>query len=871
MVEKDTDGSITMLEKIKALELPVALPFGEEISRLLGEVGSSKDRDELLNVAVSSLNSFLQHNFTGPPLNSNVLDTLINNGRIDSKVFAYGCIEELSIDSEGAYPHTEFPFLLIVCERILEYLISIYGDDKKFISQSKLWLARSSMVHQSLLRNPSNSLHDRIFECFAACVPSDDISKSERAEYFLELARANIFYSYDSEAKKAIEDGQKLSGLHLMLTGIKAKRTKFQQRDIAGLVVLARSSDDDDIACSAPVDMADVKQALPQALPLNSDLLLEAPAYVAKDEPLAEDIDDEKIPQALRTEDPNSPSILKDIDNCILLLTLTRIKENSPSNSPLVVEQLQAYVTRIVRSATGSSSTAKEQKINWTIFSRALWDRSLLESKSAKTVERGTLQLASLVDELGAKTTGTAIVRNTDEEGIATAAERLRYIHVLPLMPKWHMNLTLADQWVSLGMIKSAQEIYEQLDLPIENALCMAMAESRDEAVKVLKDYVKKEPVDIARALSVLGDITQEPEYWYESWEKGRYAGAKRSLGEYYFKKGQAEDSIIHLSDSLKINPLNRNAWFLYGCAGLESQQYELAAEGFTRCISMEKDDAKAWANLATALLHLNQQQTESQTLEDDEEGGIEDFRSSDRQTRRDRSKEALSALTEACRLNPTDWRLWNNLIVISAKLENWSTALRATMKLIEIRGPKEGECAIDIGVLKMLAQILVSDIYGTSKDDLSNGADSTKYSFFERQAVSLFTETLPKLITRTPELWELVAKVELWRKRPWNALDAYEKQFRLSLTTFESDETNEVLWKQAVNCCDMLIDAYINFGQLPGKYAGEGGDENSVVCKDWKWKARNSIRSIMAKGRKIWLDSPGWNKLLDLQEELKG
>ncbi|KAK9241342.1 hypothetical protein V1525DRAFT_392860 [Lipomyces kononenkoae] len=834
MALNHSSPSVPELVHSLSLELWPQSPFSKAVSEAAAKSKASKD--QLLDLAVCSLNAFLQQNYIGPPLAFDAY-SIFSGAADNNDRFSSNCIAELETDSEAAYSHAEVAHLLILSLALLNYLGSTTSD--KVVSK---WLARALMVHQSLLSAPASTLHDQIFSSLAASMPSDSSRSShETIEYFLEVARASIYYSYDSRAVQALKDAQEASGLEYKLTGVKAVRTKYQQREFANLVVLARSNSDQ-VKGSTQVSV------LPAALPLNSDMLLEAPRYLNVEETTndSEKIDDadgdESVPSALMEEDPNSPSVLADIDSCILLLTQYRIRSVSPSNNPLTTEEVLAYISRIVSSSTGvQDSPYVSGKVNWTIFSRALWERSVLESNSAKTVERGTLQLASLVDELGIASASTAVV-HTDAVA-APVEDRLKYIHFLPLLPRWKMDLALATQYLSLGMLRSAQEIYGRLNLPIENALCTAAAGNQNEAVEILETYLHTPHVDTPRAWSVLGDITQKPEYWERAWQEGKYAVAKRSLGEYYFKAGNPEQCIVHLADALKINPLNRQAWFLYGCAGLESQQYELAAEGFTRCVSMDRDDAKAWSNLATALLHMGQQ------------SGAENLK----------SKESLSALAEACRLNQDDWRLWSNLIVVAAKLENWATCLRGVVRLVELRGDKEGEGALDLGVLRVLVQALVSDKFSGDQ----NGADpEKKQSFFERQAIKLITERVPHLVTRTPELWMLVAKVEQWRKRPWAALETYEKMFRLAVAEFESDETSETKWKSAVDSCSMLVDAYTNLGDMPGRLSS--GDASQVVCKDWKWRAKTSVRSLMSKGKRIWDDSEGWDRLIDMRDDLK-
>ncbi|KAK7207754.1 hypothetical protein BZA70DRAFT_253613 [Myxozyma melibiosi] len=838
-------------------------------SDALKESLKSSQRKHLRAIGLCALDYFLQQNFTGPRVEESKLAAIEEVLGYDSDKHE-ACINELTVDSEVAYRHTEQPYLLILALQCFRLLTTdhekIEGDEGEDTDRDqrfdKRWLARALMVHQSLLTAPAGSLHDEIYSNLTSSAPvagssptsnnTDDATEKlqlEAAEYSMELARADIFYSYDSRATKALENAKKMSGLQVKVTGVKALRTKFQTRQITGLVVLARSRK---TAAGAQQGEA---AAMPVSLPLNSDLLLETPRFMSSEEESSDGVNAataEELGDELAGEDPNAPSPLADIDSCILLLTEHKMRVSSPSQDPVVTEQLQAYISRVI-SASGPAGS-----VNWTLYSRALWERSVLESHSAKTVERGTLQLASLVDELGVASTATSFARGPSASGqtetsasSAPAHERLRFIHFLPLMPRWSMDLQLAEKYLSLGMVRSAQEIYARLKLPIESALCTAAGnESKAEAIKILEDYIASgDHSDTARAWSCLGDVTAKPEYWLKAWEVGKYAAAKRSLGEYCFKNGQASESIVHLRDALSKNPLNRDAWFLYGCAGLETEEFEIAAEGFTRCVSMDKDDAKAWGNLATAFLQMGEQQRKSGNDDESKDNA--------------REKEAMTALQEACRLNPDDWRLWSNLVIVSARLENWQACLRGVVKVAELRAKKEGENALDVPVLRVLAQVLVSDAFGDRNHEM--GHEDRRLTAFELQAIKLFTETVPKLATSTPDLWGLVAKVEIWRKKPWAALDAYEKMLRLALTVFEADETDESKWRQAVDACETVVDGYTNLGELPGRM-GEG----QVVCKDWRYRARSSVRSVMGKGRRMWADGADWERLERMRDELK-
>ncbi|KAK9451403.1 uncharacterized protein V1518DRAFT_408463 [Limtongia smithiae] len=788
----------------------------------------SADVADIADVGRIALELFLQQNFTGP----RVLDTqtLWWPGEFadgEKEEFVSACVDELSEDSEIAYAHVELPHVLLLAVAALQCAVaSLDGEERRMANR---WLSRAFMVHQAVLGGPANTLHDAVFASLQAAVPP-----SADAEYDLELARACVAFSYDVRAREALERARATSGFRFELTGMKALKTRYQTRAVSSLVVLAesvgRATSNGEVTSGNSTD----RKNAPSVLDLNSDLLLEAPKF----NPLCAgttNTEDDNEDQPQINDDPNNPSLLSDVDYCILLMTEARIRSSSPAREPLVMEQLLAYIARVVNS--NKSADANAPRVNWTLFSRALWERSTLEAHAAKTVERGTLQMASLVEELGADgTTGSFIIPLPEsEQPGGSLSERLRYVHCIPLLPRWQMDVELATQYLSLGMVRSAQEVYERLRLPIENALCTAAGGDSKEAESMLRAYIAQADTprtQRARAWSCLGDITQNPEDWNRAWDEAKYASAKRSLGQYYYANGDIAAAITHLADALSQNALHRDTWFLYGCAGLAAERYDVAAEGFTRCVAIDSEDGRAWSNLATALMRMP-----------------------------GRERESISALEQACRLLPEEWRVWSNLSTAALQVHNWPLCMRATTRLVELRGGKDGEAALDLPLLRALAQALVAR-------DRSEGGNAPMTAF-ERSGVELFTDLIPRYATASPDLWELVAKIELWRGRPWDALAAHEKMLRAAVATLVADTSagtdSSSAWDAAVEACVLAVDAYINLGPREGRL-GEG----SVVCSDWNYKARSAVRTVMSKGRKFWEDTSGWERLQALQEELK-
>ncbi|EMG49401.1 EMW1 Essential for maintenance of the cell wall protein 1 [Candida maltosa Xu316] len=821
-------------------------------------------------LAIACLQLFIQANYTGPQVATSAQSLWFPN--IEERQLQTEAISLLTIEGQQAYDLMQEPLYLIIAELIFERLskipfnLSLFNKDinnhteelVEFTTnnsqahdaiQASLnwWRVRTLQVHLSVVSEPPSIISTISGILLNTSLPSTiaptnvpEFEKLVNTQFLLEVARIHIHSSTEHAAVLPLINAKKLTELQLLLSGAKAKRTKFQKFFTSNLIVLAKSN---------ASTIYDIDTTTPESLQLDSDVLLEKPQYESLEDldleiqqdskrikfdsllldqqneegkerllPLAMRQDD--IPPDLRALDPNDQPALNNLDNLQLLLRLTVLKQTSPANDPLVEEELMALVGRILYGSAG--------KINWTVFSRALWERSLLETTKSSTIERGILQMTSLVEEMGIKIKSRIIPEAAQEDPNAVTSSRLRFIHQLPLLPQWSMDAKLAEKYMSLGVIKSAIEIYERLQMPCEAALCYAAVDNEAEAERILVNRLSTNPED-ARAMSILGDIKQDPSLWEKAWEIGRYAKAKSSLSHYYYtpRSGQTKNielAIKHMYDCLSVNPLSYENWYFYGCCGLESQQFELASEAFTRCVSIDDTNSYAWSNLASALLKL------------------------------DKTKPAFNALKKAIRCggeNRKSWRIYENYMLVALKLHEWTDVLQACRELIDIR-KSEGDAAIDIPVLEKLVEILVSEEY-----------PGDRLTHYQTSCIDLVCNIVPKVITSSARCWRIVARVELWRKRPWAALECHEKAYRVMVHNPDL-ESSETVWNEVVDACEDLISAFESLGELPGKHGA--GD---LVCKDWKYKARTTVRSLMSKGKDMWEDSPGWERLQNMKSDL--
>jgi tetratricopeptide (TPR) repeat protein len=885
-----TEASTSILQKYPGRSLPdVISEFLEEVSTNFITFFKSPElaKLHLHFIAIALLQSFIQVNYTGPTTSVSSGELFFPN--VDSAILQLDSINCISIEGQQAYDLIIDPLFLILSLILFEKLLDIpHGHSliswnpnvtleqlsdvtskqvEVDLSSNPLqasiqwWRARAIQVHLSVLSEPSDILSTISTILLNSSVPNAlapaidqnvQIQKHVQLIYFLECARSGLQSQTEHLSIPLLSKAKKLSELQLVLSGAKAKRTKFQTKHTASLIILAKSSNAVSI-----YDMESAEDSKPEGFDLESDVLLEKPQYESLEDLELEDdgqsnvkrvkygdtnepIDEERllpiamrkelIPEELQVLDPNNQPILTDLDNIQLLLRLATIRQTTPSQNPLVEEELMALVSRILYATNDDV-----KRTNWSIFSRALWERSLLETSKAKTVERGILQMTSLVEEVGINVKLRVIPRAEDEENASPVSSRLRFIHQLPLLPQWTMNAKLAEKYMSLGVIKSAIEIYERLQMVCEAALCYAAIDEEKMAESLLVQRIKTHTQD-ARAISILGDIKQDPNLWMKAWEISRYSKAKVSLSKYYYSpptnSGLTKNinlAIQHMYDALTISPLAFENWYFYGCCGLESEQYELASEAFTRCVTLDETSATAWSNLASAFI------------------------------KQDKLKQSFNALQKAIRSGKEkkSWKIFENYLTVAAKLGDWNEVLFATKELLDIR-KNEGEIVIDITIIEKLVEILVAT-------DYPGGNEELRFTHYQTSCIDLICNIIPLRINTSARLWRNVARVELWRKRPWVALECHEKAYR-ALVQRPELEFEQKAWDDAVEACNDLVAAYESLGELPGKH--NAGD---VVCQDWKYKARSSVRSLMSKGKAMWEDSEGWNTLQQLKEEVLG
>ncbi|KAI9757434.1 MAG: hypothetical protein M4579_003450 [Chaenotheca gracillima] len=850
-------------------------------------------------VGLASLSAFLQSTVTGPPLPFASESIIFSSENyFDVAQTRQSILSWLGAD--GVAPYALIPNVELF------YLAKIIFNHQSLTSQmvgAVRQRVRVNFLHQRLLSEEVSSLQDLIYEDLKTLdetiLSSPETStKLEVAEYLLEKAAIHTYYGSDGKAREALDQAAHAKAFEFALTGRLGKRTKFQQTDISQLVVLARSASDVTAEPEAAVNEPQSSSAeangstasKPTDLDLNDDTLLESISFTQPSASLPTVVQDEaSLSPRLASLEPGNQPALDPLDSIILLSLASSITNTSPSDG-LTREETLPYATRVLE---GGST-------NWQVYTQALLVRSRIEGYRSRTQERGVLQLQALVDQVIAETTtsvsGAAdnghvtstFLPKAKESETASVNERLRYISQLASPTRWEIEAELAARWISLGGLKTALEIYERLQMWAEVALCYAGLSEEQKAKRIIRkrlfyssngddasvaeDEEKWEgpprqpsPPEAARYYCILGDIDRDPVMYEKAWEEsnGRYARAQRSLGKYYFTTKDYAKSAEAYAKSLKINQLNHGSWYALGCARLQLEQWDGAVEAFARAVQLDEQDAESWSNLAAALLEKEVKPTSALPAKTDdldpEDTSMDPYR---------HKKDALKALKQASRLKRDDWRIWENVLIVSASIAPppFADIVIALRRIIQIRGPTIGERSVDEDVLDLLVRHIIN--VDAEKDE-PTGYDPSKPGL-ERLIVELVEKDVVPLITASRRLWQIVARLALWRKRPSSALESNEKAWRAVISQPGWETGTEKRWEAVVDATIELADAYESLGEME-KTEGLSAGEGQLVAKDWKFKARSAIRGILGRGKESWEGTEGWDRLKDKIEDLKG
>ena len=778
-----------------------------------------KFEDELLPI-IKNLQHFVEANYT-------------NIEKENSVIVENSILEKLSIGGQLPYQFLREPVLFLELKDNIKNLVTKNSCDLISLENNSdeqlmylYWYCRIICIHLSfftqnvfMYENEEMELLQNFFKGNTALInillqELDDLDLNEKLQqmYYLESCKVSILLQNEHlYAADCLKKYSALSKIDYVLTGCQTQRTKYQTNFHNNLIILAESAKDqilleDDF-------FNNEKDSAVENLKLNHDTLLDRPVYTKQEnvEEIADEISNlpdynnkflktvsasSEIPERLAALDYNKQPKLSFFDEVHFLLRLEAIKVSSPAKDPLVEQELMAIIERL---------TSNIENCNSLIFTYTLWERSLIETNKAKTIERALLQMEQLINDL---------------QDAAFQFDS-QFFYLLPPKPTWTLQSQLAEKYMELGVVKSAMEIYRRLHMINELALCHCAVGEEDEGLKLLEARLAENPNEY-RSMSIIGDIKQDPSYWEKAWNKGHYVNAKISLAKYtYYKLSKPEEAIEHFKECNILRQSFDNI-YLYGCLAIQSEKWEDAKQAFQKCVQLDETNLKSWSNLGAALIELEMYEQAYAAF-----------------------SKAVSLTHGSNKLSNNNWQVVQNLMILSLRLNKWSDVLNCYTKLLESQN------LIDLEIIQELFEQLTME---------------KNSQLYQNQLIEFFEKILPTKISSVQgseitNVYKILSRYELLQKRPWNALNYAEISFRHVLNNVALTTDKSVFLKAMDELRD-LLSSYENLGPMDGRIEG------SLVCKNWKYKCKMTIKLFMGKCGNYWSNEAEWDELLELRNE---
>ncbi len=628
-------------------------------------------------VGIAAFNLFQQLNYTGPTFDvETILQGVNPHESFRVKLNADGdndnskpitmrrhtryhnvVLSELACDGQWPCQVVEAPYLLLLSRCIFltlaapscsewvgvqigEPIAEPVGEPFRHLishlSAAPIWSSRATVAHERLLLNqePTVSLWKEIEFIFPQCIRlMDGKSRYLRAMVILEFGLACHHFNRPKQGKTLFLRAKETSGLFLQVSGATGKRTKFQTKATAQMVVRAAS-----IENKEAVNVAENEEQVKiqsQMIGFSEDGILH-----------------ERV--QFEDEDENKVRSLTILDQAILLGMCLDIKDNNPADG-LTAEEMSAYLARVLC-----------HHDDWIVYSTALLERAWLEFEGNHTKERAILQMQALADQHTDRLTITQSTRKSIEDS-SPVQDRLKNLHSIVYPPRWQMLRDVAERYAQIGIVTSAAEIFAEIESWDEVVDCYRRAGRETYAEEIVRERLSIS--ETPRMWTALGDITNQPEHYEKAIELscGRFSQAYISLGKYYFDAGDLQRSVANYRQALKLRPLVPSIWFRVGTISMQLEDWHGAMTAFTEVVQQQPEEAEAWANVAAVHMHNKH------------------------------PGEAYPALVESLKHNRNNWRVWSSKLYTCLDLYKFDEAAQACNMLLDLRNSKTSQKVPDL------------------------------------------------------------------------------------------------------------------------------------------------------------------------------
>lgn len=409
-----------------------------------------------------------------------------------------------------------------------------------------------------------------------------------------------------------------------------------------------------------------------------------------------------------------------------------QLKRSQPKDR-LADEQLEPYTQTLLYQEHGP----------FQVRQAALLLNCQQESTQRRTVERSWKQCEECIKFLD------------NFEGL-TLRGRLSYGFASCLLPKWQVQLQLVDLLRSLGMTKTALDICLQIHAWQQVIECYTSLELRHKAAEIIRQELEKQPTALLYCL--LGDAIDDPQCYEQAWIHSKQTSGKAQAywGNYFYRRADYTEAISHYELSLEINSLQESILLRCGYCAIQLERWEAAVKNYLAYTHLEPNGFESWNNLAKALIKLGDKQR------------------------------AHRILGESLKCNYSNWKVWENFMLVSVDTAHWEDAMRAYQRLGELKQHYLDE------------EVLTRIVYGIARQMQSDAKSDTLISSLKRRITQLLGQQCVQH-GNEPAVWELAALIA---STPLKKAERLVKSYRAYTAKEIAWETKPAHAKKALSLC---------------------------------------------------------------------